>query len=93
MTSVFREIGKGDLKKSMDSDKDQHSSAPRREEVEDFGALFENSMARLNKAIFEFNVLNISSIVNYINTRNIRANFTRGKIAFVPHDIIWSARI
>ena len=28
----------------MDSDKDQHSSAPRREEVEDFGALFENSL-------------------------------------------------
>jgi small subunit ribosomal protein S1 len=28
----------------MDSDKDQHSSAPKREEVEDFGALFENSL-------------------------------------------------
>jgi small subunit ribosomal protein S1 len=28
----------------MDRDKDQQSSAPRREEVEDFGALFENSL-------------------------------------------------
>src|SRR6184192_1853269 len=28
----------------MDRDKEQHSSAPKREEVEDFGALFENSL-------------------------------------------------